>query len=70
MYRFVPGWCYGEGHEASEAPPGRPRVPKTPSSGKTTHEIPGTLAQTILEKGTFNLCAKLWYAPNPVSKEI
>ena len=26
--------------------------------------------EKILEKGTFKPCAKLWYAPNPGSKEI
>ena len=44
---------------------GLARVLKTPSNPRNCRK-----KEKILEKGTFIFCAKLWYAPNPGSKEI
>ena len=44
---------------------GLARVLKSPSNRQNCRK-----KEEILEKGTFIFCAKLWYAPNPGSKEI
>ena len=44
---------------------GSARVLNSPSNPQNCRE-----KENILEKGTFKTCAKLWYAPNPGSKEI
>ena len=44
---------------------GSARVLNSPSNPQNCRK-----KEKILEKGTFKTCAKLWYAPNPGSKEI
>ena len=44
---------------------GSARVLNSPSNPPNCRQ-----KEKILEKGTFKTCAKLWYAPNPGSKEI
>ena len=44
---------------------GLARVLKSPSNPQKPRK-----KEKIMEKGTFIFCAKLWYAPNPGSKEI